>query len=120
MIHLFHTLLPTTQNWGGGQDIGAVTGNMSYAKSLGTVWIDSVVNIGAYWRGQQLLQAAVPSTSGSVTTWRWTLPANFPSGRKLRVVVECGTLWQNGAQLPWDRRGYYEVSLDAQSLNWTP
>lgn len=120
MIYLFHTLLPTTQNWGGGEDIGVVTGNMAYAKSFGTVWIDSVVNIGAYWRGQQLLQAAVPGTSGGVTTWRWTLPANFPSGRKLRVVVDGGTLWQNGAQLPWDRRGYYEVSLDAQSLSWTP
>jgi hypothetical protein len=120
MIYLFHTLLPTTQDWGGGEDIGVVTGNMAYAKSFGTMWIDSVVNVGAYWRGQQLLQAAVPSTSGGVTTWRWTLPANFPSGRKLRVVVDGGTLWQNGAQLPWDRRGYYEVSLDAQSLNWTP
>jgi hypothetical protein len=120
MIHLFHTLLPTDKNWGLGQNITAVTGNMAYAKSLGTVWVDSVVNIGAYWRGQQLLQAATPSTSGGVTTWRWTLPANFPPGRKLRVVVDGGSLWQNGAQLPWDRRGYYEVSLDAQSLNWTP
>ena len=120
MIYLFHTLLPTTQDWGGGEDIGVVTGNMAYAKSFGTVWIDSVVNIGAYWRGQQLLQAAAPTTSNGVTTWRWTLPANFPAGRKLRVVLDGGTLWQNGAQLPWDRRGYYEVSLDAQSLNWTP
>jgi peptidoglycan/xylan/chitin deacetylase (PgdA/CDA1 family) len=107
MIHLFHTLLPTDKNWGLGQNITAVTGNMAYAKSLGTVWVDSVVNIGAYWRG-------------GVTTWQWTLPANFPPGRKLRVVVDGGSLWQNGAQLPWDRRGYYEVSLDAQSLNWTP
>lgn len=120
MIYLFHTLLPTTQNWGAGEDIGVVTGNMAYAKSFGTVWIDSVVNIGAYWRGQQLLQAAVPSTSAGVTTWRWTLPAGFPPGRKLRIVVDGGTLWQNGAALAWDRRGYYEVSLDAQSLSWAP
>jgi peptidoglycan/xylan/chitin deacetylase (PgdA/CDA1 family) len=119
MIYLFHTLLPTTQDWGGGVDIGAVTGNMAHAKALGTVWIDSVVNIGAYWRGQQLLQAATPTASAGVTTWRWTLPANFPSGRKLRVVVNGGTLSQNGKPLAWDRRGYYEVSLDAQSLSWT-
>jgi peptidoglycan/xylan/chitin deacetylase (PgdA/CDA1 family) len=120
MIYLFHTLLPTTHDWGGGENIDAITGNMAYAKSLGTMWIDSVVNIGAYWRGQQLLQAATPSTSGGVTTWRWTLPANFPQGRKLRVVVDGGTLSQNGAPLSWDRRGYYEVSLDAQSLSWAP
>jgi hypothetical protein len=119
MIYLFHTLLPTTQDWGGGVDIGAVTGNMTYAKTLGTVWIDSVVNIGAYWRGQQVLQAVTPTTSAGVTTWRWTLPANFPSGRKLRVVVNGGTLSQNGKPLTWDRRGYYEISLDAQSLSWT-
>jgi hypothetical protein len=119
MNYLFHTLLPTTQNWGGGEDIGVVTGNMAYAKSSGTMWIDSVANIGAYWRGQQLLQAAMPGTSAGVTTWRWTLPANFPPGRKLRVVVDGGTLSQNGTPLNWDRRGYYEVSLDAQSLSWT-
>lgn len=120
MIYLFHSLLPTTQNWFAGEDIGAVTGNVAYAKSFGTVWLDSVVNIGAYWRGQQLLQAAVPNVSGGMTTWQWTLPANFPPGRKLRVVVDGGNLWQNGAALAWDRRGYYEVSLDAQSLRWTP
>ncbi len=120
MIYLFHTLLPTTQDWGGGEDIDVVTGNMAYAKTSGTMWIDSVVNIGAYWRGQQLLQAATPGTSGGVTTWQWTLPANFPPGRKLRVVVDGGTLSQNGAPLPWNLRGYYEVSLDAQSLSWAP
>jgi peptidoglycan/xylan/chitin deacetylase (PgdA/CDA1 family) len=119
-IYLFHTLLPTTQDWGGGVDIGLVTGNMNYAKSFGTVWLDSLVNIGAYWRGQQLLQAATPSTSNGMTTWRWTLPANFPAGHKLRVVVDGGNLSQNGTALAWDRRGYYEVSLDAQSLTWSP
>jgi peptidoglycan/xylan/chitin deacetylase (PgdA/CDA1 family) len=119
MIYLFHTVLPTTQNWGGPESIDAVTGNMTYAKSFGTMWIDSVVNIGAYWRGQQLLQAATPTTSGGVTTWTWTLPANFPAGRKLRVTVNGGTLTQNGTPLVWNSRGYYEVSLDAQSLSWT-
>lgn len=119
-MHLFHALLPTTQDWGGGQNIDTITANMAYAKSLGTVWLDSVVNVGAYWRGQQLLQAATPGTSAGVTTWQWTLPANFPPGRKLRVTVDGGTLSQNGAPLTWDRRGYYEVSLDAQSLSWTP
>jgi peptidoglycan/xylan/chitin deacetylase (PgdA/CDA1 family) len=120
MIYLFHTLLPTTQNWFAGERIDVVTGNMAYAKSLGTVWIDSVVNIGAYWRGQQLLEQAAATTTGSVTTWRWTLPAHFPPGRKLRVVVDGGTLWQNGKPLHWNRRGYYELALDAQSLSWTP
>lgn len=119
MIYLFHTLLPTTYNWFAAEDIGVVTGNMAYAKSLGTLWIDSVVNIGAYWRGQQLLQAAAPDTAGGVTTWRWTLPAHFPPGRTLRVAVDGGTLFQDGKPLRWNPRGYYEVALDAQSLSWT-
>jgi len=120
MIYLFHTVLPApTQNWGGGEDISVITGNMAYAKSFGTMWIDSVVNIGAYLCGQQLLQAATPSISGGVTTWRWTLPPHFPAGRKVRVVVDGGTLTQNGKPLRWDRHGYYEVSLDAHSLSWT-
>lgn len=120
LIHLFHALLPTTQDWGGGQNFDVLAANMAYNKSLGTVWMDSLVNIGAYWRGQQLLQAATPRTSGGVTTWRWTLPTNFPAGRRLRVTVDGGTLSQNGMPLTWDRRGYYEVSLDAQSLSWAP
>jgi len=120
VIYLVHTVLPSPKhNWGGGEDIGAITGNMAYGKSFGTMWIDSVVNIGAYWRGQQLLQAATPRTSGGVTTWRWPLPPNFPPGRKLRVVVDGGTLTQDGMPLSWDRHGYYEVALDAQSLSWT-
>jgi hypothetical protein len=117
-IYLFHALLPSTKDTD-GLDLSLVTANMAYAKSFGTVWMDSFVNISAYWRGQQLLQAATPSTSNGVTTWRWTLPANFPAGRKLRVVVDGGSLSQNGVALPWDPRGYYEVSLDAQSLSWT-
>ena len=87
---------------------------------LGDVWIDSVVNIGAYWRGQKVLSSVTPTTSGSDRTWRWTLPANFPSGKYLRVRVGGGTLTQNGVPLTWDTHGYYEVALDAGSLTLSP
>ena len=117
-IFLFHTLLPTANNWGGGEKAAMVAENMTYAKGLGTVWIDSVANIGAYWTAQQRLEKATPVTQNGTTTWTWTVPANFPPGRKLRVTVSGGTLSQNGTPLVWNDKGYYEVAIDAGTLSW--
>ena len=97
-----------------------VTGSVAHAKSLGDVWIDSMVNVGAYWRGQKLLSAVTPATAGGGQTWTWTLPAHFPPGKFLRVTVDGGTLSQNGTPLPWDAHGYYEIALDAGSLTLSP
>ena len=94
--------------------------SVQHAKSLGDVWIDSVVNVGAYWVAQKLFAAAAPSTEGDVTTWAWTLPEHFPSGKYLRVVVDGGTLSQAGAPLTWDPHGYYEIALDPGSLTLAP
>ena len=52
-------------------------------------------------------QTAAAALAAAVVNWR-------------RVTVDGGTLSQNGTPLAWDRRGYYEVSLDAQSLSWAP
>ena len=38
--------------------------------------------------------------SGNSTTWTWTLPANFPPGKYLRVTVDGGTVTQNGTRSP--------------------
>lgn len=120
VVFLFHTILPSSQNWGSGENVAVVTGSMDHAKRPGTVWLDSFVNIGSYWVGQKLLETAAVSSSGAQTTWRWVLPVNFPKGRKVRVTVNGGKLSQNGADLAWDAHGYYEVSLDAGSLTWSP
>jgi peptidoglycan/xylan/chitin deacetylase (PgdA/CDA1 family) len=93
---------------------------VTYAKSLGDVWIDTMVNVGAYWRGQKAFSQATPVVSGTTTTWTWTLPDHFPPGRTLRVTVDGGTLTQAGAPLVWNEHGYYEVSLDAGSLTLSP
>jgi hypothetical protein len=61
-----------------------------------------------------------PTTSGSDTTWTWTLPAHFPPGRYLRVKVDGGTLKQGGGALTWDDHGYYEIALDAGSVTLSP
>jgi Polysaccharide deacetylase len=120
LIFLFHSILPTDQSWYAPTDIGSITGSMDHAKALGDAWLDSLVNVGAYWLGQKLVAAATPTTSAGMTTWSWTLPAHFPTGKYLRVTVDGGTLTQAGSALAWDAHGYYEVSLDAGSLTLAP
>jgi peptidoglycan/xylan/chitin deacetylase (PgdA/CDA1 family) len=120
LIFLVHTINPTSQNWYAPIDVSVVTGSIGHAKSLGDVWIDSMVNVGAYWRGEKVVAAATPVTSGGDQTWTWTLPAHFPPGKFLRVTVDGGTPSQNGAPLTWDPHGYYEIALDAGSLTLSP
>jgi peptidoglycan/xylan/chitin deacetylase (PgdA/CDA1 family) len=91
-----------------------------YAKSFGDVWIDTIVDIGSYWRGQIAFQAAQRTPNGASTTLTWTLPNHFPPGKFLRVTVDGGTLTQAGAPLAWDAHGYYEVALDEGSVTLSP
>jgi len=120
LIFLIHTINPTSANWYAPIDISVVTGSIDHAKSLGDVWIDTMANVGAYWRGQKLLSTATPATSGDSQTWTWTLPTGFPPGRYVRVTVDGGTLSQSGMTLAWDPHGYYEVALDARTLTVSP
>lgn len=118
LIFLFHSILPTADNWYAGVDIGSITGSIAHAEEAGNVWLDSVVNVGAYWVGQRLVEEALAGSDG--TTLSWTLPPFFPRGRKVRVVVDGGTPSQDGTPLEWDGHGYYEVLLDAGSLTLGP
>jgi peptidoglycan/xylan/chitin deacetylase (PgdA/CDA1 family) len=119
-IFLVHTIVPTSQNWYAPIDISVITDSVAHAKSLGDVWIDSMVNVGAYWRGQKLLSSATPAATGGGQTWTWKVPAHFPRGRALRITVDGGTPSQNGTPLTWDPHGYYEIALDAESLTLSP
>src|SRR5262249_18092524 len=78
LIFLFHSILPTAQNWYAGVDIASITGSIEHAKALGNVWIDSVVSIGTYWRAQKMFSSVTPTASGSSKTWTWSLPEHFP------------------------------------------
>lgn len=120
LIFLFHSIAPTSAAWYATTDLTAITGSIDHAKSLADVWIDSVVDVGAYWVGQKLVASAKPVVSGGVTSWSWTLPAHFPPRRFLRVTASGGTLTQGGKALSWDGHGYYEIALDAGSLSLSP
>lgn len=118
-IFLFHTILPSSSNWYAGVDIKSITDSVEHAKDLEKVWIDSAVNVGAYWLGQRAFEAAETVEADGETTWTWTLPALFPEGRVLRVAVDGGSLSQAGKALEWDGHGYYEIALDEGSLTWS-
>jgi peptidoglycan/xylan/chitin deacetylase (PgdA/CDA1 family) len=121
LIFLVHTIGPTTQNWEYALiDVSVITDSVAHAKMLGDVWMDSMVNVGAYWRAQKVLSAVTPATSGGAQTWTWTLPPHFPPGKILRVTVDGGTPSQNGTPLTWDGHGYYEIELDKGSLTLFP
>lgn len=93
---------------------------VEHAKSSGDLWIDTVVAVGAYWRGQRAFTENEPTTAGDTTQYTWDLPDHFPPGKCLRVSVTGGTLEQNGQPVPWNEGGYYEISLDAEALTLSP
>jgi hypothetical protein len=120
VIVLLHSIAPTTNRWFATVDISSITGSISHAKSLGDVWLDTMTNVGAYWRAQTLFAGLKPAISGTTQTWSWTLPPHFPTGKFLRVKVDGGTLSQAGKTLVWDEHGYHEVALDGGSLTLSP
>lgn len=94
--------------------------HVEYVKSLGDVWIGSLVDVGAYWRGQKAFSQAMTTTMGTEKKWTWTLPDNFPPGKYLRIKVDGGTVKQKGVEVPWDSHGYYEIALDAGEVTVSP
>jgi peptidoglycan/xylan/chitin deacetylase (PgdA/CDA1 family) len=114
LIFMFHSL-----GGDGGYapvDPAEVIASIHHAQSFGDTWIDSMVNIGAYWVSQKAVTNAISSKSGKDTMLTWTLPAHFPPGKYLRVTITGGTLKQEGKIIPWNSAGYYEVALDPGSL----
>lgn len=101
-------------------DVSEVIASIDHAKSAPDLWIDSMVNIGAYWMGQKILTGATTSQNGSETDVTWSLPARFPTGKFVRVTLTGGTLKQAGVAIPWNPAGFYEVALDPGSLTITP
>jgi peptidoglycan/xylan/chitin deacetylase (PgdA/CDA1 family) len=120
VIMLLHSIAPTTTRWYATVDISAIMSSIAHAKSLGDVWIDSMENVGAYWRAQKVLSSVPPTLWRNSQVWTWRLPDHFPTGKNLRVTVDGGTIYQRGRALPWDGHGYYEIELDAGSLSLSP
>ncbi|WP_438001141.1 polysaccharide deacetylase family protein [Sorangium sp. So ce185] len=100
--------------------LNAFLEHVKHVKDFGDVWIGTMETIGAYWLGQKAVTDGDSNQTGGETTYTWQLPANFPPGKYVRVTVTGGTPKQNGAALPWNPHGFYEVALDAKSLTLSP
>jgi hypothetical protein len=79
-----------------------------------------MVDVASYHIGRRLVKAATPTAQGTDQVYAWTLPDVFPPGKYVRVTVDGGTLSQDGAALPWNEHGFYEVALDAGELTLSP
>jgi peptidoglycan/xylan/chitin deacetylase (PgdA/CDA1 family) len=101
-------------------DLQVFLGTVNYAKSFPEIWLDTLLEVAAYWRGQRAFTSVTPTVNGDETTWTWTLPAHFPPNRFLRVVVDGGKLQQDGRTIGWDDHGYYEIALDKGSVTLSP
>jgi hypothetical protein len=82
------------------------------------VWIDTLLDVGAYFVAQKLLTDATPSVEGAESTWSWTLPQHLPEGRCLRIVSS-GDVSQRGAAVIKHPLGYYDLSLDVGQVTIT-
>jgi hypothetical protein len=93
--------------------LSSLTDAVKTEKQKKDLWIDTMQAVGAYWRAGRAFAKATKSTSGSDTTWKWTVPKNNPPNTCLRVKSDGGVVKQKGAEVPWDDHGYYEISFDA-------
>jgi peptidoglycan/xylan/chitin deacetylase (PgdA/CDA1 family) len=104
-------------------DIKEFTATVAWAKAQGSIWLDTAVNVSAYWIAGYKFGKLTPTTSGNDKTWTWKtsdFSQTFPPGHYLRVKTDGGTLKQGNTTLAWDDHGYYEISLDAGTLTLSP
>jgi peptidoglycan/xylan/chitin deacetylase (PgdA/CDA1 family) len=80
-ILVFHTILPTSQDWGYVCRIDHITSAIEHAQQWGDIWIDTVANTGAYFLAEKMFAGLTPS-GHLERTWTWTMPANIFSARK--------------------------------------
>jgi hypothetical protein len=65
-------------------DIAQFTATVSWAKTQGNIWIDTVGTISAYWIGAYKFSALTATTSGTDKTWTWKtsdFATPFPPGQ---------------------------------------
>ena len=93
--------------------LASFTDAVKTEKQKKDLWIDTMQAVGAYWRAGRAFAKATKTTSGSDTTWKWTVAAHIPPNTCLRVKPDGGVVKQKGAEVPWDDHGYYEISFNA-------
>jgi peptidoglycan/xylan/chitin deacetylase (PgdA/CDA1 family) len=83
-------------------------------------WVDTFARVAGYLRAARALEGATVESNAAGLDWTWTVPPGFPGDVRLRVLIDGGTLTQNGQTLVWNGTGgYYPVDPRTGSLRWS-
>jgi sialate O-acetylesterase len=82
------------------------------------IWTAPFGEIGAYWKAQKAVEAAVPVKKSGKYMITWKKPVPFPAGvsLKVRVEEEGSIITQAGKIIEPDSTGVYRVLFDAGEL----
>ena len=83
------------------------------------LWVAPFGTVAAYLRAQKIVEAAFPQLENGDKRFVWKVPAPFPSGVKLKTVIEGGThlhVYQDNRELRPSKAGLYSVSFDCGEL----
>lgn len=85
------------------------------------IWVGSVLEVGAYFRAQKVLEGCVPGDQAGERTWSWRVPDNFPDHILLKVRLSGEgkglSLRQGKQRLPADKDGTYTVDFGKGELS---
>jgi peptidoglycan/xylan/chitin deacetylase (PgdA/CDA1 family) len=86
------------------------------------IWVGTLVEIGAYFRAQKILEKSPSSVSGTSKEWSWTVPDVFPRNVLVKVrLVPTGNdggveVWQGRQKISPDSRNCYPVKFNVGRL----
>ncbi|HVZ81123.1 MAG TPA: CIA30 family protein [bacterium] len=88
------------------------------AQNSKQLWVAPFGEVGAYWRGQKTLEAAIPSRPTDQLHLTWNNPDHFPQGVQVKVLAQGDKLQvsQKGKVLTPIAKDTYLVSMDAGEL----
>jgi peptidoglycan/xylan/chitin deacetylase (PgdA/CDA1 family) len=83
------------------------------------LWVAPFGEVAAYFRAQKILEAAQPQVANQERKFTWQVPAPFPHGVVLKVMVNGSArtrLYQAGRELRRGKDGVYSVAFDSGEL----
>jgi hypothetical protein len=87
------------------------------------LWIDTLLNVGAYFRAQKILEKASVETHPGEARYNWKVPGTFPLETLLRIQVEPPWVpYQKGKELVkgTDEKYLLEFNLGEMTLRLMP
>ena len=83
------------------------------------LWVAPYGSVAAYWQAEKIVEKSEPVVESGGTVYRWSVPAHFPKGVKLKARLAGepeGHPTQGGRSLPRPDPGVYTVDFDSGEL----